>query len=57
MILYDVQKILAHARMAAEGRIKADPVGESLSLEPDSINIFVRIVQVLMLQQGGNRRR
>lgn len=56
MILYDTQKVLAHARMAAEGRMKADPVSESLSLELDTINIFVRMVQILALQQGGRRR-
>jgi FtsH-binding integral membrane protein len=31
--------------------IKADPLKESISLELDMINIFVRLVQILALQQ------
>jgi len=50
--LYDVQKILAHARMAQRGLMKRDAVNESLSLELDFINIFVRMVQILAMQQG-----
>lgn len=52
--LYDIQKILAHARMAERGMIKRDAVNESISLELDFINIFVRMVQILSMQQ---RRR
>lgn len=50
--LYDIQKILAHARMAERGLIPKDPVNESISLELDFINIFVRMVQILAMQQG-----
>ncbi|TVY83485.1 Growth hormone-inducible transmembrane protein [Lachnellula suecica] len=50
--LYDVQKILAHARMAERGLIQKDAVNESISLELDFLNIFVRMVQILMMQQG-----
>ncbi|TGJ84347.1 hypothetical protein E0Z10_g4416 [Xylaria hypoxylon] len=53
--LYDVQKILHHGRMAERGIIKKDPVNESISLELDFLNIFIRMVQILMLQQ--NRRK
>ncbi|KAK4446389.1 inhibitor of apoptosis-promoting Bax1-domain-containing protein [Podospora aff. communis PSN243] len=53
--LYDVQKVLHHARMAQRGIIKEDPVNESISLELDFLNIFVRMVQILLLQQ--NRRK
>jgi len=53
--LYDVQKILAHARMAERGLIQKDPVNESISLELDFLNIFIRMVQILMMQQ--NRRK
>ncbi|KAI0599054.1 inhibitor of apoptosis-promoting Bax1-domain-containing protein [Biscogniauxia sp. FL1348] len=53
--LYDVQKVLYHARMAESGVIKKDPVNESISLELDFLNIFVRMVQILMMQQ--NRRK
>jgi F-box/leucine-rich repeat protein 7 len=52
--LYDVQKILYHARLAERGAIKRDPVNESISLELDFLNIFVRMVQILLMQQ---RRR
>ncbi|CAI4218461.1 unnamed protein product [Parascedosporium putredinis] len=53
--LYDVQKVLHHARLAQRGIIKEDPVNESISLELDFLNIFVRMVQMLMMQ--GNRRK
>jgi hypothetical protein len=39
-ILFDTQKILAHARMVQQGLMKADPVRESVSLELDMINIL-----------------
>lgn len=53
--LYDVQKVLHHARMAERGLMKRDPVNESISLELDFINIFIRMVQILGMQ--GNRRK
>ncbi|KAK4040979.1 inhibitor of apoptosis-promoting Bax1-domain-containing protein [Parachaetomium inaequale] len=49
--LYDVQKVLYHARAAERGIIREDPVNESISLELDFLNIFVRMVQILMMQQ------
>jgi len=52
--LYDVQKILHHARLAERGLIKKDVVNESISLELDFLNIFVRMVQILGMRQ--NRR-
>lgn len=52
--LYDVQKVLHHARLAERGLIKRDAVNESISLELDFLNIFVRMVQILGMQQ---RRR
>ncbi|KAI0020819.1 Bax inhibitor family protein [Xylariomycetidae sp. FL0641] len=54
--LYDVQKVLHHARLAERGIIAKDPVNESISLELDFLNIFVRMVQILMMQQGNRRR-
>ncbi|GJE85861.1 Bax inhibitor family protein [Phanerochaete sordida] len=54
-VLYDTQKILHHARLAEQGAMKADPVRESLSLELDMINIFIRLVQILAMQQ--NRKK
>lgn len=53
--LWDVQKVLHHARLAQRGIIKEDPVNESISLELDFLNIFIRFVQILMMQQ--NRRK
>jgi len=53
--LYDVQKILHHARLAERGLMKKDAVNESISLELDFLNIFIRMVQILMMQQ--NRRK
>ncbi|KAF7190495.1 Growth hormone-inducible transmembrane protein [Pseudocercospora fuligena] len=50
--LYDTQKILAHARMAERGMFRRDAVNESIALELDFINIFVRMVQILAMQQG-----
>ena len=50
--LYDVQKILHHARLAERGLFKKDPVNESISLELDFINIFVRMVQILGMSQS-----
>ncbi|CAI7581736.1 unnamed protein product [Penicillium glandicola] len=52
--LYDVQKILHHARLAERGLIKRDVVNECVSLELDFINIFIRMVQILGM--GNNRR-
>ena len=49
--LYDVQKILHHARLAERGVIKRDAVNESISLELDFLNIFIRMVQILGMQQ------
>ena len=49
--LYDVQKVLHHARMAERGLMKRDAVNESISLELDFLNIFVRMVQILGMAQ------
>ncbi|KAB5578866.1 bax inhibitor family protein [Coniochaeta sp. 2T2.1] len=53
--LYDVQKVLYHARLAERGVIKKDPINESISLELDFLNIFIRMLQLLMMQQ--NKRK
>jgi len=51
-VLFDTQKILAHARLAEAGRIKRDPVGESISLELDFFNLFIRILTILGMNQS-----
>lgn len=53
--LYDVQKVLAHARMSQRGLVKRDVVNESVSLELDFINIFVRMVQILSMQRSNRK--
>ncbi|KAJ5094175.1 Bax inhibitor 1-like protein [Penicillium angulare] len=53
--LYDVQKVLHHARLSQRGLMKRDVVNESVSLELDFINIFVRMVQILGMR-GNNRK-
>ncbi|BFZ58784.1 hypothetical protein PYCC9005_005849 [Savitreella phatthalungensis] len=54
-VLYDTQKILHRARLAQQGYMKRDTCRESISLELDCINIFVRLVSILSGQQ--QRRR
>ncbi|KII94044.1 hypothetical protein PLICRDRAFT_132401 [Plicaturopsis crispa FD-325 SS-3] len=54
-VLYDTQKILHHARLAEQGHGTRDPMAEAISLQLDMINIFIRIVQILSMQQ--NRKR
>lgn len=50
--LYDVQKILHHARMAERGLVRKDVVNESISLELDFINIFIRMAQILSMRNS-----
>jgi len=49
--LYDVQKIMQRARLADSGIIKKDTVNESISLELDFINIFIRMVYIISESQ------
>ncbi|KAI4249698.1 MAG: hypothetical protein L6R40_000487 [Gallowayella cf. fulva] len=49
--LYDTQKVLQHARLAQRGLVKKDVVNESVRLELDFLNIFIRMVQILGMQQ------
>ncbi|KAI9704981.1 MAG: hypothetical protein M1836_006761 [Candelina mexicana] len=50
--LYDVQKVLHHARMAERGLVQRDAVNESISLELDFLNIFIRMVQILGMRNN-----
>ncbi|KAF8628211.1 hypothetical protein AX15_003999 [Amanita polypyramis BW_CC] len=56
-VLYDTQKILQHARMVEHRAIKRDPINESISLELDMLNIFIRLVQILAMQGNGRKRQ
>ncbi|MCJ1272869.1 hypothetical protein MMC21_000658 [Puttea exsequens] len=53
--LYDTQKILQHARMAERGLMKKDVVNESIHLELDFLNIFIRFVQILGMRSNSRR--
>ena len=52
MTAHDAQRVLHDAQVA--GRF--DPVGEQMGLYLDTINIFVRVVQILMMTQGGRKK-
>ncbi|KFA48948.1 hypothetical protein S40293_02513 [Stachybotrys chartarum IBT 40293] len=54
--LFHVQSILHHARLAQAGYYKRDPVNESISLELDFLNIFIRMVQILSMRNGNQRK-
>ncbi|KAJ6623153.1 inhibitor of apoptosis-promoting Bax1-domain-containing protein [Mycena sp. CBHHK59/15] len=45
------QKILMHARMAEQGLMRRDPMNESVGLQLDMVNIFIRLVQILSMNQ------
>ncbi|KAI9850021.1 MAG: hypothetical protein M1838_006194 [Thelocarpon superellum] len=53
--LYDVQKVLHHARLAQRGLVQKDVVNESISLELDFLNIFIRMVQILGMRNNNRR--
>lgn len=50
--LYDVQKVLHHARMCEQGLLQKDVVNESIGLELDFLNIFIRLVQILGMRNN-----
>jgi hypothetical protein len=49
--ILDVQRILHRARLAERGLVRKDAVNEAIHLELDFINIFIRLVQILGMQQ------
>ncbi|KAK2461514.1 hypothetical protein APHAL10511_005977 [Amanita phalloides] len=55
-VLYDTQKILQHARMAERGVMKRDPINESVGLELDMLNIFIRLAQIKAKQSNGGKQ-
>jgi growth hormone-inducible transmembrane protein len=50
-VLFDTQRVMANARMG-----RHDPAAESIGLELDFINIFIRLVQILAMGGGGRRK-
>lgn len=49
---YDTQKILYHAQMDND----FDPVNRQFGIYMDTIQIFIRVAQILAMAQGGKRR-
>lgn len=49
---HDAQRVLHDAQVAP----RFDPISEQMGLYMDTINIFVRVVQILMMAQGGRRK-
>ncbi|KAF9245901.1 Bax inhibitor family protein [Melanogaster broomeanus] len=54
-VLYDTQKILQQGRLVEMGAVPRDPVKESLALELDMLNIFVRMVQILSMRSNSRK--
>ena len=50
LIAHDTQRVLHDAQVGEN----FDPISEQMGLYMDTINIFVRVVQILMMQ---NRKR
>mmetsp|Transcript_9654 Transcript_9654/g.16310 ORF Transcript_9654/g.16310 Transcript_9654/m.16310 type:complete len:347 (+) Transcript_9654:48-1088(+) len=55
MTLYDTQRVAKAARVHTEAQF--DPMRQSVSLYLNTINIFIRFVQIFAMSQGNNRRR
>jgi FtsH-binding integral membrane protein len=56
-MLYDTQKIIYRAeRHPVYGAGKFDPINSSLGIYADTLNIFIRIAQILAMQGGGKRK-
>ena len=53
-VLFDTSRVVESAKHAPDG--KFDPVGASVSIYMDVINIFIRVAQI-MAMSGGNRRK
>ncbi|TFY74127.1 hypothetical protein EWM64_g9885, partial [Hericium alpestre] len=55
-VLYDTQKILRNARLAEHGQLTRDPMREAIGLELDMINIFIRLMQILAMQNKNKHK-
>ena len=58
-LLYDTQKIIKRAETHPPngyGVKRFDPVNSSISIYMDTINIFIRIAQILAMGGGGRRK-
>lgn len=54
-VLYDTQKIVLCAEQ--DEWVPFDPISQSIGIYMDTINLFVRIAQILAMSQGNSRRR
>jgi len=55
-LLFDTQRIIRYAETAPENSVhRYDPINAAMSIYLDTINIFIRIAQ--MLAMGGGRRK
>jgi len=58
-LLYDTQKIIAKAEGIPQhgyGIAKFDPINSSIGIYVDTMNIFIRIAQMLAMGGGSKRR-
>ena len=56
-LLYDTQKIIYKAeRHPLYGAGKFDPINSSIGIYADTINIFIRIAQILAMGGGSKRK-
>jgi FtsH-binding integral membrane protein len=55
MTLYDTQKVVQKAKLQTDENF--DPIGDSLGLFLNTVNVFVRMVQIFSNQSNNNRRR
>ena len=53
-VLYDVQKIILAAEQ--DQAVPYDPINHSIGIYMDTINLFIRIAQILQSSQGGKRK-
>ncbi len=58
-LLYDTQKIIHNAEVHPQygAQRKYDPINNSIGIYLDTINIFIRIAQILAMSGGGGRRK
>jgi len=55
MTLYDTQKVVQKAKLQTDENF--DPIGDSLGLFLNTINVFVRMVQIFSNSSNNNNRR
>jgi FtsH-binding integral membrane protein len=56
-MLYDTQKIIYRAENhPVYGAGKYDPINNCIGIYANTLNIFIRIAQILAMQGGGKRK-